>query len=135
MNRDVWLSVRSKCKDLLSVNDYDNFVELFNKGLFDKEGDEGRMSQWDNLLEKFYPKEEIGSSNHKDEANLCDDFERYSEVMRERVIAHHQLKAFSMYLKDKPDMSEAYHKFLVSIILFCMIYYCRDKNLTSSFCR
>ena len=38
--------------------------------------------------------------------------------MRERVIAYDQLKAFSLYLEDKADLSAAYHKFLVSIYSF-----------------
>ena len=44
--------------------------------------------------------------------------------MRERVIAYHQLKAFSLYLEDKPAESAAYRKFLVSIfslVLACII--------------
>jgi hypothetical protein len=42
--------------------------------------------------------------------------------MRERVISFHQLKAFSLYLKDKPAQSDAYHQFLVSI--FFMVLAC-----------
>ena len=38
--------------------------------------------------------------------------------MRERVIAYHQLKAFTLFLKDKADLSAAYHEYLVSIFSF-----------------
>ena len=38
--------------------------------------------------------------------------------MRERVIAYDQLKAFSSYLKDRPDLSAAYREYLVSIYSF-----------------
>ena len=38
--------------------------------------------------------------------------------MRERVIAYDQVKAFSLYLKDKADLSAAYHEYLVSIYSF-----------------
>ena len=38
--------------------------------------------------------------------------------MLERVIAYDQLKAFSLYLEDKADLSAAYHEFLVSIYSF-----------------
>ena len=35
--------------------------------------------------------------------------------MHERLIAYHQLKAFSPYLEDKPTELVAYRRFLVSI--------------------
>jgi len=41
------------------------------------------------------------------------------------LIAYHQLEAFSLYLKDKPAQSAAYHEFLVSIfsmVLACNFY-------------
>jgi hypothetical protein len=38
-----------------------------------------------------------------------------AKVMRERVIAHDQLKAFTLHLEGKPAQTAAYHEFLVSI--------------------
>ena len=35
--------------------------------------------------------------------------------MCERVIGYNQLKAFSLYLEDKADLSAAYNEYLVSI--------------------
>ena len=125
----MWLTIRSHCKDLLGTEDYWRYRELFDKDLFDKDGDENRLIEWEAILKKFDPNDkDVGSSNYEGQANLRDDFENNSKVMRQRVIAYHQLKAFSLYLKDKADLSVAYHKFLVSIyILFCMIYYCNDN--------
>ena len=40
--------------------------------------------------------------------------------MRDKVIAYDQLKAYSLYLEDKPAELAAYHKFLVSICFLCM---------------
>ena len=44
--------------------------------------------------------------------------------MRKRLIAYHQLEAYSLYLEDKPTELAAYCKFLVSvlsIVLACII--------------
>jgi hypothetical protein len=40
--------------------------------------------------------------------------------MHDKVIAYDQLKAFSLYLEDKPAELAAYHKFLVSIFSFVL---------------
>jgi hypothetical protein len=92
--------------------------------LFDKHNeDENRQTDWSDLLEKLYPEEEdIGSSDYEGQANLCDDFENKSKDMREKVIAYDQLKAFSLYLKDKSAELAAYRKFLVSIYCFVHAY-------------
>ena len=58
------------------------------------------------------------SSNYESQANLHDVIEIEAKVMRERVIAYDQLKAFSLYLEDKPAQSAAYHEFLMSIYPF-----------------
>ena len=58
------------------------------------------------------------SSNYESQANLHDAIEIEAKVMRERVIAYDQLKAFSLYLEDKPAQSAANHEFLVSIYSF-----------------
>jgi hypothetical protein len=62
--------------------------------------------------------EDIGSSDNEGQANLRDDIEIDSKVMKERIIAYHQLKAFSLYLEDKPNLTAAYRKFLVSCVYF-----------------
>jgi Tfp pilus assembly protein PilZ len=41
-------------------------------------------------------------------------------LTRKRLIAHHQLKAFSLYIKDKPALSAAYYDFLVSKSPWCL---------------
>ena len=110
--------IRSHCKDLLGTEDYWRYRELFNKDVFDKDGDKNHLTEWEDLLEKFYPDEEFQSSDYEGQANLRDDFESNSKVMRERVIAFHQLKAFSLHLEDKPELSAAYRKFLVSLFSF-----------------
>jgi hypothetical protein len=124
--------VRNWCKDLLVPEELERYRELYEGN-----DDENLQSEWDTLLDKFYNSDEdVGSSDNEGQANLRDDFEIYSETMREKTIAYHQLKAFSLYLEGKPAQTAAYHDFLVSIYsLLCIIYYCRDNNLTPSFCR
>ena len=108
--------IRSHCKDLLGTEDYWRYRELFNKDVFDRDGDENRLTEWEAVLKKFDPDDEdIGSSDYEGQANLRDDFENNLKVMRQRVIVFHQLKAFSLHLEDKPELTAAYHRFLVSI--------------------
>jgi len=64
-----------------------------------------------------------------------EDLERYREIYDERnddknrqskwadLLENDQLKAFSLYLKDKPAELAAYHKFLVSIFSFVHAYF------------
>jgi len=131
-NRDVWMTVRNHCKYLLGADDL-----IWYRELFDKDGDKNRHSEWVVLLEKCYlDNEDIRSSDYKGQANLRNDIENISKDMWERVLAYHQLKAFSVYFKDKPAESETCHRFLVSNIFFYVfIYYCCDNNLTPLFCR
>ena len=106
------MTVRDHCKDLLGAEDLSRYRKLC-----DKYNDDGnRQTDWSDLLEKFYPEDEdIGSSDYEGQANLSDNFENKSKDMREKVIAYDQLKAFSLYLEDKPAELAAYCKFLVSI--------------------
>ena len=62
--------------------------------------------------------ENIGSSNNEGRVNLRDDIKIDSKTMRKKTIAYHQLKAFSLYLEDKPNLTAAYRKFLVSCVYF-----------------
>jgi len=92
-------------------------------------------------VEKFLDKcdpdgKYVGSSDYEGQADLRDDIEYEAKVMRERVIAYHQLKAFALFLEDKPAQSAAYREYLVSVFLWCLhVFYCNDNNLTPSFCR
>jgi hypothetical protein len=111
-NRDVWMTIRGHCEGLLVIGaeDFWRYQELCDKDTFDYDCEGNRLTDWKDLLDKFDPDEEdVGSSDY---------VENNSKVMRERVIAYDQLKAFSLYLKDKADLSAAYHKFLVSIYSF-----------------
>ena len=114
LNCDAWIVVRNWCKDLLVPEELGRYQELY-KG----NEDENLQSEWGRLLGMFDPSDEgVGSSDNEGQANLRDDFEIYSETMREKTIAYHQLKAFSLYLEDKPNLTAAYCKFLVSCVYF-----------------
>jgi hypothetical protein len=87
------------CRDLLVPEELERYQELF-----ERDDDESRQSEWESLLGMFYPDDEdIGSSDNEGQANLRDDLEIDSKVMKERIIAYHQLKVFSLYLEDKPN--------------------------------
>jgi hypothetical protein len=117
------MEIRGHCEDLLGEEDLERYQELFNMDRFNYDREENRLSEWKAILKKIYPDDsEVGSSNHEGEIEHLDAVENDSKVMRERVISFHQLKAFSLYLKDKPAQSDAYHQFLVSI--FFMVLAC-----------
>ena len=85
--------------------------------------DENRQSEWADLLVKLNPNDEnIGTNVYEGQYDFDDDSEENSEVTRNRLIAYHQLEAFSLYLKDKPAESAAYCKFLASIFSFVHAY-------------
>ena len=129
---DVWSLVRTEYQDLLSPDEFERYKEL--NGEYND--DENRQSEWEDLLEKFYPDDKFVDAGRYD--HLEDDYEEKEKVTRERAIAYHQLKAYSQYLEDRPAEFAAYREFLVSVFYFgaCMYYFCRDNNLTpSSFCR
>jgi hypothetical protein len=125
-NRDVWMTIRSHCQVLLSAEDFWRYQELIDKEYFEYDCEENRLDEWRDLCAKFDPDDEdIGSSDHEGQMNLRDEFENNAKVTRERVIAYHQLKAFSLYLEDKPAEFAAYREFLVSIFYFgtCMYFF------------
>jgi hypothetical protein len=108
-----WSLVRIHCRDLLGAEDFDRYQELYETTY-----DENLQSQWGDLLEKFYPEDEFIDADRYD---VDDDPEEQADLTRERLIALHQLKAFSVYIKDKPALSATYHEFLVSkfaVLLF-----------------
>jgi hypothetical protein len=112
-NCDEWSLVRIHCRDLLGAEDFDRYQELYETTY-----DENLQSQWGDLLEKFYPEDEFIDADRYD---VDDDPEEQADLTRERLIALHQLKAFSVYIKDKPALSATYHEFLVSkfaVLLF-----------------
>jgi hypothetical protein len=81
--------VRSCCRDLLSLEELERYQELY-----ERDDDKSRQSEWESLLDMFYPDDEdIGSSDNEGQANLRDDLEIDSKTMREKTIAYHQLKS------------------------------------------
>jgi hypothetical protein len=98
LNCDVWLLVRTYCRGLLGSDELERYRELC-----DKNDDKNHQSEWEDLLEKFDPDNEFIDAGRYD---FVDDFEEKAEF---------QLKAFSLYLEDKPTELAAYRRFLVSI--------------------
>ena len=117
---ETWLMVRTACEDLFGAEAFRRYQNLSQMPGFDYRVEENRLSEWEAILEKFNPDdEEVGSSDHEGEIDHHDSFENNSKVMKERVIAHHQLKAFSLFIRGQPaQVVEAYHQFLVSIFSF-----------------
>ena len=117
----MWATIRSRCEDLLCTDDLSRYQELCDRDVFDKAGAENRWAEWENLVEKWDPDfEDIDVNDYERQAYLHDKIEDKSKDMRNKVIAYDQLKAYSLYLKDKPAELAAYHKFLVSICFLCM---------------
>ena len=114
------MDIRNTCECLLTAEDFYRYQDLHNG-----RNDESRQSEWVSLLGMFDPDDEdIGSSDNEGQSNLRDEIETNSKVMRERVIAYHQLKAFSLFLEDRPALTAGYLEFLVSIFFYgaCMYY-------------
>ena len=94
---------------------------MCNREVFGEAGAENCRAEWENLVEKWDPDfEDIDLNDYKRQAYLRGEIENESKDMRKKVIAYDQLKAYSLYLKDKPVKLAAYHKFLVSICFLCM---------------
>ncbi len=94
-----------------------------DKLVFDEDCDEICQTKWEYLLQRFDPDDEdIGSSDYEEQAYLRNNIKNMSTDMRKKVIAYDQLKAFSLYLEDKPAELAAYRKFLVSI--FSLVLAC-----------
>ena len=114
------MEIRNTCECLLTAEDLYRYQALHNG-----RDDENRQSEWSELLKRFDPDdEEIRSSDNEGQANFRDEIETNSKVMREKTIAYHQLKAFSLYLEDRPALTAGYREFLVSIFFYgaCMYY-------------
>jgi hypothetical protein len=135
---ETWLMVRTACEDLLGTEAYRRYQDLSQTDGFDYDVEENRLSEWESILKKFYPDdEEVWSSDHEGEIDRLDESEINSKVMKEKVIAHHQLKAFSSFVRGQPaQVVEAYQQFLVSIFSFLHVFLLQRLNLTPSlFCR
>ena len=114
------MHIRNTCECLLTAEDLYRYQDLH-----DGPDDENRQSEWRELLQRFDPDDEdIRSSDNEGQSDLRDEIETNSKVMRERVIAYHQLKAFSLFLEDRPALKAGYREFLVSIFFYgaCMYY-------------
>ncbi len=125
---ETWLMVRTACEDLLGTGAFRRYQNLSQTDGFDYDVEENRLSEWEAILDKFEPdNEEVWSSFHEGEIDRLDASEINSKVMKEKVIAYHQLKAFSSFITGQPaQVVEAYQQFLVSIFSFLHVFYCND---------
>ena len=115
----MWMNIRGHCEDLLCTDDLSRYQELCDREVFEEAGAENRQAEWEDLVKKCNPDiEDINLNNYERQAYLHDKIEDKLKDMWDKVIAYDQLKAYSLYLKDKPAELAAYHKFLVSIC-FC----------------
>ena len=120
-NRRMWVTIRNRCEDLLCIDDLARYQELCDRDVFDEAGAENCQAKWENLVKKWDPdSEDIDVNDYERQAYLCDKIEDESKDMHNKVMAHDQLKAYSLYLKDKPAKLAAYHKFLVNICFLCV---------------
>jgi hypothetical protein len=107
--------------DLLSADAFGKFQELCDLYVFDREGDENCRDDWGSLIKKCDSEdEEIEVNDYERQIGIQNDFEERLIDERARRIVFDQLKAWSVYVKDKPLVKAAYHNFLVSIVFLCM---------------
>ncbi len=99
----MWLEIREVCIDLLSADAFGKFQELCDLYVFDTEGDENCRDDWGSLIEKCDSEdEEIELNDYERRIGIQNDFEERSNDERARRIAFDQLKAWSVYVEDKP---------------------------------
>ena len=104
--------------DLLSADAFGKFQELCDLYVFDTEGDDNCREDWGSLIDKCDSEdEEIDVNDYERQIGDQNDFEERSIDERARHIAFDQLKAWSIYVEDKPLAKAAYHDFLVSKVL------------------
>ena len=116
-NRVVWMEIRGHCEDLLGTEHFHRYQELFQKDGFDYEREENRLTDWENFLKELFPNDV--SVYEEGRYDIDDYFDEKSLVARERLIAYHQLKAFSLYIRGQSaQVVEAYHQFLVIMFFF-----------------
>jgi hypothetical protein len=105
---------------LLSADAFEMYQELCDLDVFDKHGDDNRRSDWEDLIQKCdSDDEEIDIDDYERQIGLRNDFEERSDDVRDNLIAHDQLRAWSLYVEHKPVKKAAYRKFLVSIFFLC----------------
>ena len=91
------MTIRGHCKGLLGTEDYCRYYELCDKDVFNHDVEDNHLSKWKNFLDKFDPDyKDIGSSDYEGQAYCRNDIENKAKVIRERVIAYDQLKAFTL---------------------------------------
>ena len=102
--------MRDYCKDLLGAEELERYRQVYDES----NDDESHQSEWEEFLKQFYPDDEYVSV-HEGRYDIDDDSEEKAELTCKRLIAYHQLKAYSLYLEDKPAELAAYREFLVSV--------------------
>ena len=102
--------MRDYCKDLLGAEELERYRQVYDES---NDG-ESHQSEWEEFLKQFYPDDEYVSV-HEGRYDIDDDYEEKAELTCKRLIAYHQLKAYSLYLEDKPAELAAYREFLVSV--------------------
>ena len=117
----VWSEIREVCVELLSADALGKFQDLCDLDVFDTDGDNYCRSEWEDFIRSCDSEdEEIGLDNFERQIDLRNDFEQRSINVRDQCIALDQIKAWSLYVEDKPVEKAAYRKFLVSIFFLCM---------------
>ena len=119
------MTIRDHCRGLLGDDDYGRYHELCDRDFdcFKYDDEENRLREWKKILDKCDPNDrDIESSDYNGRVNLRDDIENEAKVMRERVIVYDQLKAFTLFLEDKPAQTAAYRLFLVSVVFTVLAY-------------
>ena len=117
----MWSDIRSNCEGLLCAKALTRYQELCEGEVFDRDGDDDRRADWENLIDKCNSKdEEIDINNYARQISLQNDFEDKSDDMRDKLIVYDQLRVWSLFVKHKPVKMAAYCKFLVSICFLCM---------------
>ncbi len=73
--------------------------------MYERGDDENCQSDWERLLEKFYPDDEFIDANRYE---INDDSEEKETLTREGIVTRHQLKAFTLYLEGKPAQTSSW---------------------------
>ena len=120
-NMFVWSEIREVCAELLSTNAFGKFQELCDWDVFDTDGDDHCRSEWEGFIRSCDSEDdEIDLNDFERQIDLRNNFEQRSIDACDQCIALDQLKAWSLYVEDKPVEKAAYRKFLVSIFFLCM---------------
>jgi len=121
LNPDVWLLVRTYCRGLFGSEELKRYWELYEE----YNDDENRQTKWADLLKKFDPGNQY-ISVYEGRHDFDDDSKEKAELTCKRLIAYHQLEAYSVNLEDKPSELAACCKYLVSVfsmVLACIIIF------------